>query len=162
MTKGSSIKQEELYQKFENEDFEPKEEEEITMLDSLINKFYHTVLQFTEGGNSNLFVFSKNQTLVESSIESLRQNESLKYRFLQVDSLHRCVPSDWYMIGYDTFAIHTFLRLVRGGGSEMMEGYLKPFFGRTNTNTFLIDYSKEFNVARGIFGYLKFKISIFF
>jgi hypothetical protein len=43
MTKGSSIKQEELYQKFENEDFEIKEEEK-TMLDSLINKFYHTVL----------------------------------------------------------------------------------------------------------------------
>ena len=66
------------------------------------------------------------------------------------------------MIGYDTFAIHTFLGLVRGGGAETMEGYLKPFFSRTNTHSFLIDYSKEFNVARGIFGYVKFKVSIFF
>lgn len=43
-----------------------------------------------------------------------------------------------------------------------MEGYLKPFFSRTNTHSFIIDYSKEFNVPRGIFGYIRFKTSIFF
>lgn len=109
-----------------------------------------------------MFVFSRNRTLIESPIEALRQNISLKYRFLQVDSQHRCVPSDWYMIGFDTFAIHTFLRLVRGKGPEEMEGYLKPFFSRTNSPSFLIDYSKEFNVPRGIFGYIRYKTSIFF
>ncbi len=128
----------------------------------MIRLIYHKVLHLTEGGNSNLYIYSRNKTLMDLPLEALRLDSSLKYRFLQVDSQHRCVPSDWYMIGYDNFAIHSFLNLAIAGGSKEVQGFLKPFFERPTMLSFMIDYSKEFNVPRGILAYLKFKVSIFF
>lgn len=56
----------------------------------------------------NLYAFSYNKTLLTLTIAELRQIRSLRLRYLQIDSKHKCVPTDWYL-GYDTFAIYTFL-----------------------------------------------------
>ena len=109
-----------------------------------------------------MYIYSRNKTLMDLPLEALRLDSGLKYRFLQVDSQHRCVPSDWYMIGYDNFAIHSFLNLAIAGGSKEVQGFLKPFFERPTMLSFIVDFSKEFNVPRGILAYLKFKVSIFF
>jgi len=52
-------------------------------------------------------MFSYNKTLLNYSLENLRQLKNIRLRYLQIDSKHKCVPTDWYL-GYDTFAIYTF------------------------------------------------------
>lgn len=58
--------------------------------------------------------------------------KDIKLRYMQVDSKHKCVPTDWYL-GYETFAIYTFLQLAGN------KGFLKPLMRDT-----IIDYEKEF------------------
>ena len=63
-------------------------------------------------------MFSYNKTLLNYSLENLRQLKNIRLRYLQIDSKHKCVPTDWYL-GYDTFAIYTFYQLTGN------KGYLK-------------------------------------
>ena len=120
---------------------------------------YEKMIDFTEGGLSNVYVYSRNRSLLDMSIEQLRENTNLKFRYMQVDSQQRCVPSDWYMIGYDTFATHTFLRLIRG--ADQMQGFMKPFFPRSNPNhNFIVNYSTDFDMPKGLLSYLRFKFWI--
>jgi hypothetical protein len=94
------------------------------------------------------------------SVDDLRSNKSLKFRFLQMDSQHRCVPADWYIIGYDMFAMHTFLRLSRTG--EETDGYLKSYFERNSSPIiFFVDYKTDFPVGKGLGNYLSFKSRLF-
>ena len=95
------------------------------------------------------------------SVDELRSNKTLKFRFLQMDSQHRCVPADWYIIGYDMFAMHTFLRLSRTG--EETDGYLKPYFERNPKSplTFFVDYRADFSVGKGLGNYFRFKSRLF-
>jgi hypothetical protein len=69
-------------------------------------------------------------------------------RYLQIDSKHKCVPTDWYL-GYDTFATYTFLQL------SQTKGYFK-----TLTKDTIIDYERDFHQIRGFFGYLIFKFKL--
>eukprot|EP00347_Sterkiella_histriomuscorum_P020015 403339427 len=106
--------------------------------------------------HDNIYVFSYNKTLLQMNIKELRENQKfIKTRYLQIDSRHKCVPTDWYL-GFDTFAIYTFLQL---SGSK---GFMKPLM-----KDWIIDYSKEFNqyltAGSGLFSYMygKFKFCIF-
>jgi hypothetical protein len=77
-----------------------------------------------------------------------------------MDSQHRCVPADWYIIGYDMFAMHTFLRLSRTG--EETNGYLKSYFERDlSPITFFVDYKADFPVGKGLGNYFRFKSRLF-
>jgi len=54
------------------------------------------------------------------------------------------VPADWYILGYDTFAVHTFLRLIRASLASpdfKFNGYLRQYF--EPSKSLLIDFSKE-------------------
>lgn len=55
----------------------------------------------------NIFAFSYNKTLLETSINDLQKNKTLRVKYLQVESKNRCIPPDWY-IGFDTFVIYSF------------------------------------------------------
>jgi hypothetical protein len=70
------------------------------------------------------------------TVDELRREKggNLRMRFLQVDSQHKCIPGDWYILGYDTFAVYTFLRLITQsdftGGEVNPEGYLRPYLNK--------------------------------
>ena len=80
--------------------------------------------------NDNFYAFSFNKTLLDMSMHELPQPMRLKY--MQVDSMNKCVPQDWFL-GYDQFAIYSFLNLVgkagnRGSLRESASGFLKTYF----------------------------------
>lgn len=51
----------------------------------ILTNMFNWVFQMTEG-NADLYVFSKNGVHLNKTIEELRSNKTLKYRYLQVDS----------------------------------------------------------------------------
>lgn len=66
--------------------------------------------------------------------------------------MNKCVPPDWFL-GYDQFAIYTFLNLVGNEDKSFNEkGYLKTFIRSkknqinllNNLNTFKVNYAKDF------------------
>ncbi len=69
-----------------------------------------------------------------------------------MDSQHKCVPTDWYVIGYDTFAIYTFFQLtnmystsVEGSGELPLEkGYLQPML-RERSQEYRVDFNADFD-----------------
>ncbi|CDW71816.1 UNKNOWN [Stylonychia lemnae] len=85
-------------------------EEPTTLLGYLRQYFFDKMTL-----KDNIFIFTFNQTLLNSSIKQLRQVEKLRVRYIQIDSKHKCVPTDWYL-GYDTFAIYTFYQLSGNQG----------------------------------------------
>jgi len=91
---------------------------------TLLRNLWTLLVSHTEG-NYHLYAYAKNRTLLGMPVEALRlEGGRLRYRYVQVDSQNRCVPTDWYVIGYDIFAMHTFLRLTRTGSGE---GYLRSY-----------------------------------
>jgi hypothetical protein len=104
---------------------------------SLFKNLWTFLISQTEG-NYHMYAYTKNKTLLGMSVEELRrESDRIKYRYLQMDSQHRCVPSDWYIIGYDIFVMHTFLRLSRTGPEN--DGYLKSYLDRA-PQAFFVDY----------------------
>ena len=70
------------------------------------------------------------------------------------------MPADWYIFGYDMFAMHTFLRLSRTG--EETDGYLKTFFEQDyKASRFFVDFAIDFPLGKGLWNYLKFKSRLF-
>ena len=59
--------------------------------------------------NDNFYAFSYNQTLLDVNIQQLQPEVRIKY--IQLDSMNKCVPQDWFL-GYDQFAVYTFLNLA--------------------------------------------------
>lgn len=131
------------------------------------------------GGAQQVYAFSRERGLLEASAGELRRNNEsesppLKLRYLQLDAQHKCVPTDWYVIGYDTFAIYTFLQLVNMQGEAAVvedggdlasphkdvagKGFLQTLF-RDKGQEFTVDYSKDFDQPEttGLISFLRFK-----
>jgi len=109
--------------------------------------------------SSQLYGYSRNGSLLNATTEELRGNQSLRMRFLQLDTQHRCVPKDWYVLGYDTFAIYTFLKLVQQseGGQK---GFLKSYYSSLVES--FVDYDSDFEYPefRGLMSFLWYKTRI--
>lgn len=113
-----------------------------------------------ESSSSQLYAYSRNGSLLNATAEELRGNGSLRMRFLQLDTQHRCVPTDWYVLGYDTFAIYTFLKLVQQseGGQK---GFLKSYYSSLVES--FVDYDSDFEYPEfrgGLMSFLWYKTRI--
>lgn len=96
--------------------------------------------------NDNTYAFSYDQTLLDlPSEELIRRNIRLSY--LQVDSMHKCVPQDWFL-GYDQFAVYTFHKL--GGQIKGKAGFLKTYFRQEaetslrDREPLMVEFDKDF------------------
>jgi hypothetical protein len=109
--------------------------------------------------SSQLYAYSRNGSLLNASTDELRNNQSLRLRFLQLDTQHRCVPTDWYVLGYDTFAIYTFLKLVQqsDGGRK---GFLRSYYSSLVES--FVDYDSDFDYPelKGLMSFLWYKVQI--
>jgi len=108
-------------------------------------KYFYQQISKTMNQKGHIYVFSYNRTLLETSLEDLKRMKEVRMRYLQIDTKHKCVPSDWHL-GYDTLAVYTFLQLSKS------KGYLKNF-----EETFLVDYENDFYEIKGFFGYIFLK-----
>jgi hypothetical protein len=82
------------------------------------------------------------------SLLDLYQQKNLRIRYLQVDSKHKCIPTDWFF-GYDTFAIYSFFQLSRSSG----------FFRNLENNKF-VEFNNDFHSIYGIISFLFFKTKL--
>jgi len=69
------------------------------------------------------------------------------------------VPADWYILGYDMFIMHTFLRLSRTG--DETDGYLSAYLDNHSRFPFSVDYRTEFPIGKGLWNYFFYKFQIF-
>jgi hypothetical protein len=99
--------------------------------------------------NDNFYAFSYNQTLLNLNAEQLMKEPNLRIKYMQVDSMNKCVPQDWFL-GYDQFAVYTFHKLA--GQIDGQAGYLKTYFrpGKkminllNNLEVLNVNYSSDF------------------
>ena len=57
----------------------------------------------------------------------LIKNQSVRFQYLQVDSLNKCVPQDWFL-GYDHFIVYSMLNLLKGSDDQQyfLSTYIRP------------------------------------
>jgi hypothetical protein len=60
-------------------------------------------------------------------IDELANRDDIRLKFVQVDSMNKCVPQDWNL-GYDQFAVYTFHKLAGQTANEagFLTTYLWP------------------------------------
>ena len=93
----------------------------------IIRKVYILASNFLSAQfmNDNFYAFSYNRTLLDLPLSDLAQMPNLRVKYIQVNSMNKCVPQDWFL-GYDQFAVYTFLNLA--GQRESEAGYLSSYF----------------------------------
>jgi len=69
----------------------------------------------------------------------------LRVNYVQVDSMNKCVPQDWFL-GYDQFTVYTFLNLA--GQITGKAGFLKSFF-RIDHKVFFVNNLSMIDVDFG-------------
>lgn len=71
--------------------------------------------------NDNFYAFSYNKTLLNMDVSELMKIKDLRVKYIQVDSMNKCIPQDWFL-GYDQFAVYTFLNLQDLKNVSLLEG----------------------------------------
>ena len=130
-----------------------------------VNNFYFTAML---GGLLNpvefaetewIYAYSRNQTLLEMSIEELSEVNDLKMFYLQLDSLHKCMPAGGNL-AYDTHTIYSFIDLI-GFGHQDSSGYLRTLF---RDEALEVDFGTDLltmgGKGNGLWGHLKCKASL--
>ena len=54
-------------------------------------------------------------------VSELMKIKDLRVMYIQVDSMNKCIPQDWFL-GYDQFAVYTFLNLQDLKNVSLLEG----------------------------------------
>jgi len=96
--------------------------------------------------NDNFYAFSYNKTLLDLPLSELAQVPDLRVNYIQVNSMSKCVPQDWFL-AYDQFAVYTFLNLA--GQRESEGGYLKTYFRPQKSGINLLNNLEVLNVDYG-------------
>lgn len=108
-----------------------------------------------------MYVYSRNQTLLEIPLDELRQIEGLKVSYVQIASSHKCMPVGG-SLGYDTFMTYTFVNMFGYGNDS---GYLRTIL-REDSSMLEIDLGEDFKFlgssGEGIWGHTKNKLYILF
>ena len=76
----------------------------------VIGYFQNKLYMFEKGflARDSIFAFADNRSYLDMTIDELwAAKDSLKLRYIQMDSKHKCIPPDWY-IGYETFTTYSF------------------------------------------------------
>lgn len=107
-----------------------------------------------------MYAYSQNETLLDMSLEELSEVENLKMYYLQLDSLHKCMPAGGNL-AYDTHTIYTFIDLI-GFGHGDSSGYLRTWF---RDDPLEVDFGEDFismgGKGSGLWGHLKCKTYLF-
>ena len=93
-----------------------------------INNFLSSVLII-----DNFYAFTYDSSLLDLTLDELKARPDVRLKYLQVDSMNKCVPQDWFL-GYDQFAVYTFLQLA--GQQPGKAGFLTTFIRKD----FLVPY----------------------
>ena len=96
--------------------------------------------------NDNFYAFSYNRTLLNLPLSELSLVPDLRVKYIQVNAMNKCVPQDWFL-GYDQFAVYTFLNLA--GQRESEAGYLNTYFRPEKKGINLINNLEMLNVDYG-------------
>ena len=103
-----------------------------------------------------VYAYSQNKTLLDMSLEELSQIEELKMFYLQLDSLHKCMPAGGNL-AYDTHTIYSFIDLI-GFGHQDSSGYLRSLF---RSEPLEIDFGTDLltmgGKGNGLWGYFTCK-----
>ena len=95
--------------------------------------------------NDNFYSFSFNKTLQSLTSEQLGEIDGLKVKYIQLDSMNKCIPQDWFL-GYDQFAVYTFHKLA--GSKGYLKTYIRPIATKfnlfNNLKVLNVDYAKDF------------------
>lgn len=108
--------------------------------------------------NDNFYAFSFNKTLIETPLDQLKNITNVRFKYLQVDTLNKCIPQDWFL-GYDQFSVYSFINLQKMFGNNnitqrQLGGHLNTYFRPArawsfnfinNKNRFTIDYKTDFD-----------------
>ena len=93
--------------------------------------------------NDNFYAFSYNNTLLNLDIQQLSEIRDLRLKYIQVNSMSKCVPQDWFL-AYDQFSVYTFLNLA--GQREAEGGHLKTYIRPERSGfDFLYGYNSLLN-----------------
>lgn len=131
---------------------QPGEQSVNHLVLTLVQKLYRVVSNYASAKlmNDNFYAFSYNQTLLDMNLDELKSNPNLRLNYIQVDSMNKCVPQDWFL-GYDQFAVYTFLKL--SGQQRDQAGFLKTYFRPkeiminllNNLEVLKVDYGADFS-----------------
>jgi hypothetical protein len=121
----------------------------LEALPETARKLYKITTNFMSGKlmNDNTYAFSYNSSLLDLSVEDLLKLSDVRLSYVQVDSMNKCVPQDWFL-GYDQFAVYTFHKLT--GQIQGQAGYLKTNLrtGAVNSlgdhEALMVNYSQDF------------------